>query len=56
MWIDVWWQALEKAGFAEVDARDNTKQFITVLSKEKSQTEKDKENLLKVKVFKFWVR
>lgn len=40
-------KALEKAGFAEVDARDNTQQFITVLSKEKSQTEKDKENLLK---------
>lgn len=43
-------QLLGKVGFIEVDAQDRTEQFISVLSNEKARAEKDKDNVLQVRL------
>ena len=41
-------QLLEKAGFVDVKAIDNTKRFIEVLTSERARFETDKNTFLKV--------
>ena len=41
-------QVLEKAGFVDVKAIDNTKRFIEVLTSERARFETDKNTFLKV--------
>lgn len=41
---------LEKAGFVDVKAIDNTKRFIEVLSSERARFETDKSRFMKVRL------
>ena len=43
---------LEKVGFVDVKAVDNTKRFIEVLKSERKRFETDRDIFLKVKIFK----